>query len=192
MVSRFLEANSLVPLFILLTHGHFDHISGVKVLREKYDIPVFIHQGDSAYVDDMNPMQENALSAMGFEEFAPFVRTGGADEFLKDGETLLECYERCGKKSVKLGTEEKQSLKEWVVMHTPGHSQGSVCVYSQSQRTLIAGDTVFYHSWGRTDLPGGNEGQIQKSLRRIYHDLPKNTLVYSGHDYCGFCLEENL
>lgn len=240
-VSRFLEAHSLVPLFIVLTHGHFDHVSGVRGLKEKYRIPVFIHEGDAAYVEDSSGVQEDALVGMGFEVFLPYVKVGGADCYLKGGETLLECWNRwkascrrgdaasgepdaaffepgasCGGSAAtsdetsatfgspaatapetaaspkKLTPACETALKSWAVLHTPGHSQGSICLYNQSQRTLIAGDTVFYHSWGRTDLPGGSESTIQKSLRKIYHDLPRNTLVYPGHDYAGFCLEENL
>jgi glyoxylase-like metal-dependent hydrolase (beta-lactamase superfamily II) len=65
-------------------------------------------------------------------------------------------------------------------------------LYNEDDRLLISGDTVFYGSWGRTDLPGGSEMQIQKSLRRIYHEVALETRVYPGHDEYGFVLAQNV
>ncbi|MBQ2527414.1 MAG: MBL fold metallo-hydrolase, partial [Spirochaetales bacterium] len=66
------------------------------------------------------------------------------------------------------------------VLHTPGHTGGSICLYSQEDKVLFSGDTLFRHSYGRTDL-GGSEEQIMKSLRRLL-SLPEDTTVYPGHD----------
>lgn len=83
------------------------------------------------------------------------------------------------------------ALSAWKVLHTPGHTEGSVCYYNEKEKILITGDTIFYHSWGRTDFPGGSERKMVKSLERIYSSLPDDVLVYPGHDYAGFALAEN-
>ena len=71
------------------------------------------------------------------------------------------------------------------------YTKGSACFYNESEKVLISGDTVFYQSYGRTDLPGGSEAQMQKSLSRIFETLPDDVLVYPGHGACGFELGAN-
>lgn len=86
----------------------------------------------------------------------------------------------------------KASLVQWKVLHTPGHTKGCVCFYNESEKILLSGDTVFYHSWGRTDLEGGDEGQMMKSLVYIKNNVVPDAKVYPGHDYNGFMLAEGL
>lgn len=177
-VTSFLEKSGLVPAAVFLTHGHFDHVAGLKILKQVYpDIPVIIHKDDASCIGhEGNAFQTRSLMSMGFDDFIPYVTDlPEADLKVTDGYTLSEA-----------------GADEWTVIHTPGHTEGSACLYSKKQNCLISGDTVFYHSWGRTDLPGGNESQMQSSLNRIYSMLPENTLVYPGHDYSGFELGENL
>jgi len=85
----------------------------------------------------------------------------------------------------------RASLSQWKTVHTPGHTPGSVCLYSAARNELISGDTVFYRSSGRTDLPGGDERAMIASLASIKKTIPPETLVYPGHDYCGFPIREN-
>lgn len=183
----YLEKNHLEPVAIALTHGHFDHIAGLPSFKRKYDIPIAIHKNDSKMIgSDSQSEQGYALSLMGFGVFLPSVSNlPDADCFFEDGMTLSEVYGS-------LPSDISAALSQWKVIHTPGHTQGCVCLYNKEQKILISGDTVFYHSWGRTDLPGGNEAQIQKSLRRINDIVEKDTLVYPGHDFFGFELEENI
>ena len=68
-----------------------------------------------------------------------------------------------------------------MVLHTPGHTQGSVCLWSKEAGVLFSGDTLFYGSRGRTDLLGGNEMQIRQSLKRLFTELPGSVQVYPGH-----------
>ena len=85
----------------------------------------------------------------------------------------------------------KNALSDWKILHTPGHTKGSVCYYNEKEKILVTGDTIFYHSWGRTDFPGGSESEMMKSLERIYSTLPQDVQVFPGHEYAGFLLTEN-
>ena len=83
-------------------------------------------------------------------------------------------------------------FNSWKVLHTPGHTKGSCCFYNKDAGILLSGDTVFYGSYGRTDLKGGSEVDMIKSLSAIKEKIPGSTLVYPGHDYFGFELKDGL
>ena len=182
----YLEKNHLEPVAIALTHGHFDHVAGLAPFKKKYNIPIAIHKDDSKMIgSDSQTEQGHALSLMGFGVFLPFVSNlPAADCFFEDGDTLDKTYSS-------FSGDVAAALSEWSVIHTPGHTQGCVCLYNQSRKILISGDTMFYHSWGRTDLPGGSEPQIHKSLKKIRNLVEKDALVFPGHDFSGFELSEN-
>lgn len=166
--SAYLDSLGLSPVAVVLTHGHFDHVSGLKFLREKYpDIPIYIHKEDSAMIGAASgELQGPGLEAMGFEAFIPAVSgLPEATDFLTDGKMLFE---------------------EWRVIHTPGHTKGCCCLYNEKEKMLISGDTLFYGTWGRTDLPGGSEVEIMHSLVALKEKIPGDTKVYPGHDYFGF------
>ena len=127
---------------ILLTHGHFDHVGGVKAIAQVTGCAVYLCQEDLSM-----PHQFTA---------GPLFYT----DTYQEGERL----EVAG-----------LTLK---VLHTPGHTPGSVCLLTGDH--LFAGDTLFQGSCGRTDLPGGDWAQILKSLRRL-KELPENVTVYPGH-----------
>ena len=176
-VSRYLEAEGLEPVALVLTHGHFDHVAGIGFLKSLYPaMKVYIHSEDASFIGERGgERQARHLSLMGFMEFLPYVSgLCPATDLMADGDELFAGYG-----------------SPWRVMHTPGHTEGSCVLYSEQEKTLISGDTLFYHSWGRTDLPGGDEAQIMKSLRRIYKEIPPDTRVYPGHDHAGFLLEES-
>ena len=78
-------------------------------------------------------------------------------------------------------------MSQWKVIHTPGHSPGSVCYYNEKEKLLISGDTLFdYGGYGRTDMIGGDEALIQKSLSELKRIVKSGTKVYPGHDSFGF------
>lgn len=185
----YMEQHSFEPVAIALTHGHFDHIAGLVPFRKRFPhIPIAIHRNDRKMIGpDSQTEQSRALLLMGFDVFLPSVsHLPDADVFFEDGKTLFDTYgELCGK-------EVHDALGQWRVIHTPGHTKGCVCLYNAAQKVLVSGDTMFYHSWGRTDLPGGNEGEIQKSLKKIAEIVEKDVRVYPGHDYAGFELSQNL
>ncbi len=135
---------------IVLTHGHPDHIMGVKELKEGTGAKVLMHEDDLDLVKDKRLAFMLGMEQAGFEP----------DEFLKDGQDM----DLAG-----------LTLK---VMHTPGHSKGSICI--QCQDALFSGDLLFCQGIGRIDLPGGSEAQIMQSLRQVIK-LPLETKVYPGH-----------
>ncbi len=149
------QALGLVTQQILLTHGHLDHAGGVARLRELTGAPVFIHQADQ-------PQLEQLAEQAAWLGMAAPKRTE-PDEFLTDGQVV-------GLKSLPA-----------TVLYTPGHTQGCICLYLKEQNLLIAGDTLFAGSIGRTDLPGGNSRQIINSIKTRLLTLPDETRVITGH-----------
>ena len=151
----FLEVSrlGLKPTAILNTHGHLDHIGANKDMKEHYGAPLLIHSADSGM---LAAVQQNELRfLLGAKDSPP------ADGFLEDGQHLL------------LG---HGSLR---VLHTPGHSPGSVCFLSDS--FLLSGDTLFFEGVGRTDLPGGSSRQLEESIRAKILTLADNLVVLPGH-----------
>ena len=147
---------------ILLTHGHFDHIQAVPEIKEKFSVPVYVHRAD-----------EEALKDPGMFGM-PSVKI-----FLKEDDVRLNGGE----------TVEFPGMK-FKVIHTPGHTKGSVCYYMEDAGILFSGDTLFCHSWGRTDFPGGSEKEIFESIREKLLPLPEETLVLPGHDSATTIKEE--
>ena len=139
--------------YILLTHGHFDHILGVNEMKEKTGAKVLVNESD---VDRMKECSD-IMQSFGFGS----VETPVADEYLTDGEII-----RFGNTEIK-------------VIYTPGHTQGSVCY--QVDDKLFSGDTLFKDCFGRCDLPGGDFSKIQTSIKDILFELDENTTVFPGH-----------
>lgn len=224
LITGWLSSHGKKPVGIFLTHGHFDHITGIKAIVSAYpDCPVAIHKFDenSFNEDDESSayamvvmfrvrslvsaltglVRPNILFAGGetldriFKASAGGV-SAGADSLasgdasagggaLASGDTLANADSSANANS------SVSALSSWKIIHTPGHSPGSCCLYSQKENSLISGDTMFYHSWGRTDLAGGNEAQLQKSLSMLRKTIPPETKVYPGHDTYGFRLGDN-
>ena len=151
----FLDANGLVPALVALTHGHFDHIGAVPGLLAKWpEMPVHIGPGDV-------PMLGHPQNAWPPDyPLAPRPATLVAD--LVEGATLT-----AGGLSA-------------MVLSTPGHTPGSVCLNFTAHDLLLTGDTLFAGSCGRTDFPGGSMAQMKASLRRLAA-LPAQTAVIAGH-----------
>lgn len=141
---------------ILLTHAHFDHIGGVDALRKKYNCPVYIHALEKDWLTDAGKN-----GSLRWAQVTPPIVTDPADAFVADGQTL----ELCG--------------ETFKVLHTPGHSPGSVSYLVGD--LLFAGDALFRRSVGRTDLPGGNQDQLFKSIRDKLYALPDDVIVLPGH-----------
>jgi hydroxyacylglutathione hydrolase len=143
---------------ILLTHAHFDHIGGLEEVREATKAPVYIHDLEQDWLFDADkngstrwPMVTDPIVCQ------------PRDQSLSDGQIL----ELAG-----------FSLK---VLHTPGHSPGSVSFYLEKENMLLAGDTLFSASIGRTDLPYGDHETLLSSIRNKILELPEETKVYPGH-----------
>ena len=189
-VLAFLQKNKLEAQAILLTHGHFDHVAGLPALKKAFPlVPIAIHSQDKDFIGENSAkMQGISLGQMGFLDFLPYVsQLPSPDFFLEDSLTLDKVFQNHS-----FSEEIKKALSEWEVIHSPGHTRGSCCFYNKKELTLISGDTMFFHSWGRTDLIGGNEEEIHKSLLKILDYCDKNTKVYPGHDNYGFTLGQNF
>lgn len=148
-----IEKNEYDPVAIFLTHGHFDHIMAVNELKEKYGINVYASKGEKALLKDV---RLNCSFSFG-NDYAT-----DADVYLNDGQWLNVA-----------GIDIK-------VIYSPGHTAGSCCYYIKDEKALIAGDTLFYTSVGRSDLPTGDERTLLKSLKMLM-ELPAETKVYCGH-----------
>ena len=152
LITEYIEKAKLEPVAVFLTHGHFDHVSGVDGILEKYTLPVYLHSGDKELLFcDLN------ISQPGYPRI---MREDAINYSLDEGDEV--------------------PLFGGKILHTPGHSKGSTCLYFESDKLLISGDTLFSGSIGRTDLPGGSYMQIMKSLKRLT-ELPDETMVISGH-----------
>lgn len=152
-IAQCIEERGVKPVAILLTHAHADHILALEEIREKYDIPVYVHEADEDMLKD------------GYKNLGNIsIHLTDKDVKLKGGEKLI------------IGGMEIQTL------HTPGHTPGGCCYYFPEGGFVLAGDTMFFRSWGRTDFPGGNERDLMESIRKKLLPLPENTLVYPGHE----------
>lgn len=140
---------------IVITHAHIDHVGGAMKLRRLTGAPLLVNQNDSALLK-MLDVQASWIGVAPPEAVQ-------VDHDLADGATL-----RAGELSA-------------AVMHTPGHTEGSVCLYFPAHAKLIAGDTLFAGSIGRTDLPGGSFEKILRSLHQRVLALPDDTIVVPGH-----------
>ena len=149
------------PTHIILTHSHFDHVGALWSLHEKYPDAVIA----AGAKEDFSPesIVSTAKDAMGFYYSA----TG-----------LAKCGSRVP--SPQLLLRDGEAIGPFTVLHTPGHTAGSICLFSSEHKVLFSGDTLFRHSYGRTDL-GGSETEIIKSLRRLLQ-LDGDTTVYPGHE----------
>ncbi|MBQ4483108.1 MAG: MBL fold metallo-hydrolase [Lachnospiraceae bacterium] len=154
-ITGFIERNDLIPVAVILTHGHFDHIAAVKGVLDKWKIPVYASEKEKELLE--NAELNQSLAAYGRSI------TVKADRFLKDNEE----FEAGG--------------IEFKCLHTPGHTAGSCCYLIDSMKALISGDTLFEGSIGRTDFPTGDVSVMKKTLKEIISNLPDELEVYPGH-----------
>jgi glyoxylase-like metal-dependent hydrolase (beta-lactamase superfamily II) len=140
---------------IVITHAHIDHVGGAMKLRALTGAPILLNQNDYALLKMLD------VQATWLGMAAP-------------GEVSIEASIADGEKL------QTGSLKA-NVLHTPGHTEGSVCLYFPAEKLLIAGDTLFARSIGRTDLPGGSFQKIMRSLHDRVLTLPDDTVVIPGH-----------
>jgi len=150
-----LEKHRLKLKQIVVTHAHIDHVGGALKLKQQTGAPIFLNQNDLPLLEMMD-MQAGWLGVATPEVAPP---DASAEDHLVVG---LEKYPA-------------------TVLHTPGHTPGSICLHFAPQKLLVAGDTLFAGSIGRTDLPGGDYGKILRSIHDRLLPLPDETRVIPGH-----------
>jgi len=151
-----IEAEGARIIYILNTHGHADHVVGNQELKDAFKVPVCMHAADDRFFADA-AVREATIKELGLPPPDP------ADIRLKDGD------------AIEVGT-----LKIEVI-HTPGHTPGSVCYLVEGN--LFTGDTLFVGAAGRTDLIGGSLDTLIESLEKKLIVLPGETVIWPGHDY---------
>lgn len=156
-VLAYCTRNSINVLYIINTHGHPDHVCGNGQIKAATGATIVMHQEDAAFFSKPEVMQ--FFSQLGLPVSPP------VDMTVKDGAVLS-----FGKESL-------------VVIHTPGHTPGGMCLYSKPH--LFTGDTLFAGAAGRTDFPGGNRKQLLTALHTTLRPLPDDTIVWPGHGYGG-------
>jgi glyoxylase-like metal-dependent hydrolase (beta-lactamase superfamily II) len=152
-ILKALTEEKLTVECIINTHGHFDHVGANKDLKNATNAPIIIHSQDAGMLSQLS------ATAMAFGLRAE--NSPAADRLVEDGDTI-----EVGDLSFK-------------ILHTPGHTPGGISIYTDG--CVFAGDTLFYGSIGRTDLPGGNFETLIASIRNKIFTLPDNTKVYTGH-----------
>jgi hydroxyacylglutathione hydrolase len=154
-LKQFIQDNSLKPVYIVNTHGHFDHIAGNAWAKFEFECPLLINKEDLSLLDQAN--QIAGIFGIAIEK-SPL-----PDKFLEERE--LVCF----------------GNSELTVLHVPGHSPGSICLYSAHDGLLICGDVLFNGSIGRTDLMEGGFNLLITGIHEKLMVLPRETIVWPGH-----------
>jgi glyoxylase-like metal-dependent hydrolase (beta-lactamase superfamily II) len=150
-----LARHGLTVKSIVITHAHIDHIGGAQKLKRVTGAPVYMNAAD----DELRRHMEVQAAWLNM----PAPETAEVDVEARDGDRL------------------QVGATEVHVLHTPGHTQGSISLYMPGEGKLVAGDTLFRDSIGRTDLPGGDSPQILRSIHEKLMPLPGETIVIPGH-----------
>jgi glyoxylase-like metal-dependent hydrolase (beta-lactamase superfamily II) len=154
-IMRAVNENNIKAKYIILTHGHWDHIGDARKVKELTGVPILMHSLDA---DCMN----NSKKSMGYLFGKGAVKVD-ADQFLNDQDELA-----LGNTKIK-------------VIFTPGHTLGGICL--KIDNILFSGDTLFAGTIGRTDLPGGNHDTLIESIKSKLMMLEDDTVVYPGHGW---------
>ncbi len=162
-LEEFIDSKNINIEGILLTHCHFDHCGGVRSLKEKYKVNIYISEADFEGLGDPS---YNGSALM--QRAESFKEEGSI--FVKEGENI------------------SLAGLEIEVIFTPGHTKGGVCY--KLEDIIFCGDTLFFHSIGRTDFPGGDHALLEKSIRNKIYTLDENITLLTGHGLKTTILEE--
>lgn len=154
-LENFIRDKNISIKLIVNTHCHIDHVLGNSWAKRTFGVDLLIHKNEIPVLKSVEVYAPN----YGFHDYESAEPNG----FLEEGEII------------KVGTE---SLK---ILFVPGHAPGHIVFYHEPSNRLIAGDTLFKGSIGRTDLPGGNHNQLITKIKSVLFRLPEETIVYPGH-----------
>lgn len=140
---------------IVLTHAHIDHVLGLKWAIDRYNVPFYLH------ADEKTVFMANRQIAQLYHQ--PYEETDQAPQYIAESDQV------------------NIAGQVWIILLTPGHSPGSICLYNEETKQLIAGDVLFRDSIGRTDLPGGDYDTLISSIKNKIYPLPNDVIVYPGH-----------
>jgi hydroxyacylglutathione hydrolase len=170
IISR-IKSLEVTPLGIVLTHGHFDHIAALGKVKEYFlkkglNLDIAIHEHDTVYLGDSGKeVNRQMLGFFGFlrdKKYVDYMMSiPEATVVVKEHDTLFHT--------------------DIIILSTPGHTRGSICLYSAQNNILFSGDTLFYRGIGRTDFPDGDQDAIIQSIKSKLFNLPDETIVYPGH-----------
>lgn len=150
------EKHKLTVKYVINTHGHFDHTAGNSAVIQRTGATLLIHEKEAKQLKSLTTRFFTKTVMKGETSPAPAMLLRDGDVITVGGITLT-------------------------VMHTPGHSEGSICLYTPGN--VFTGDTLFTDGMGRTDLPGGSYKEIMNSITKKILTLPDDTIVWPGHDY---------
>lgn len=158
LLIAWIEENQWQPQAILLTHCHFDHIGAVDKVRERFDINVYVHEIEADYLSSPELNLSYGMLGRSVNQRPADVQWTQADM-----------------------TTFKLNRFDLTIRHLPGHSPGHVVFIFDKEGFVIAGDTLFERSVGRTDLPGGSFEQLMQGIKTELLALPEETIIYPGH-----------
>ena len=172
-------------LSIIATHGHLDHLWGAKWATEQWHTPVLMHEADIPMAKAMQ-QQYNLFGIRATAEDFPIEELKSKIKNQKSQKIVPFKGKEIKNQKSKIKNQKSQ-ISNFQLLETPGHTPGSICLYFQKSKIenqkspiLLSGDTLFCMGYGRTDLPGGNMGQLINSLEHLF-TLPADTIVYPGH-----------
>ena len=155
-LQKYISINNLVPVKLINTHCHIDHILGNNFIAKTYDLELEMNANDMELIKSSNEIAQ--LYGFTDYEMSPLPK-----KFLNEGDTL------------------EFGNSQFKILFTPGHAPGHISLYSEKDGLLISGDVLFNNSIGRTDLPGGNYDLLIESIKNKILTLSDNTIVYCGH-----------
>jgi glyoxylase-like metal-dependent hydrolase (beta-lactamase superfamily II) len=154
-ITSYINSNGINIKYILLTHGHIDHIMGNKWAKDTFNVHVMMNEEDMPLID--RAMEQGAMFGVSFPQ------PPKPDVMIKEGDSV------------------KFSNTEFKLLHTPGHSPGSICFVDEKEKLIFGGDTVFRGSIGRTDLWKGDIDLLLSSIHNKILTFPDEYVIYPGH-----------
>lgn len=155
LLLSFLKTNNLKVKEIVNTHSHVDHILGNAFAKSTFNVPLTAHKGGDQFIRTAPASAQMFGFSMGEPVFP--------DQYIKEGDSI-----RFGNSKLK-------------VLYTPGHADGSICLHSEEEKFVIAGDVLFRDSIGRTDLPTGDYDLLNENIKKKLFSMADETVVYPGH-----------